>query len=61
MKRLCTLLIFFAMNIAPSFGQAVAPMTLQDCINTALKNNSSLRIEEQRLESAATNVTDAYS
>ncbi len=61
MKRICTL--FFLLLIASSglFSQNVAPMTLQDCIKIALENNSTLRMAEQRLESAGADVTTATS
>ncbi|MBN2355084.1 TolC family protein, partial [candidate division KSB1 bacterium] len=42
-------------------GQEEQALTLQDCIEIALRNNSTLRVAKSRYSIAGTNVTTAYS
>jgi len=59
MKRMCTLFIILLISSSGLWSQTDTPLTLQDCIKIALENNSTLRIAEQRLASAETDVTTA--
>jgi len=52
------MLLVFSQN---GFSQESKVLTLQECIDIALQNNSSLRIADYQVQSAGTNVTTARS
>ncbi|MBD3375819.1 hypothetical protein GF406_12355 [candidate division KSB1 bacterium] len=53
------LLILFVCSMA--FAQTENPLSLQECIDIALQNNSNLRIAELQVDYADANVTSAWS
>lgn len=63
MTKFRLLILFFMVLIFTSgySQESMKPLTLQECIEIALKNNSQLRNAENRLELAGTSVTSARS
>jgi len=60
MKRIILFIALFSILFA-AYGQSTdEPLTLQQCIQIALKNNSSLRVAQKQYQMAGTNVTSAY-
>ncbi len=59
MKKSSLLSLFFLVTLI--FAQEDKPLTLQDCIDIALRNNSTLRVAKSRYDIAGTNVSTAYS
>lgn len=61
MKRFVLVLMVLGLAATTLFGQSSAVLSLNDCIKIALENNSTLRIADQRYQSAGTSVTSATS